>query len=555
MSLETYRELEKTVFDRKDSAIIEEMDVLANIYEGVLPADMEKFFPKNTPKQIVNLTRLAWDDLATQIGRLPDLRADTVNNTDKEEATVALLERVGHNYLRNAEPSGKLLMWQLAWWLIGVGRAVVVVTPDTDKKMPVMGIRDPRTAFPGARRTVGNMIVELEDIIFEYDVNVGEMEAAGLKTKGVAEFGQQKKGRVYEFIDDTYWIIASDGGTVIKTKHNMGVVPAWVYQTFAPNKEAGLSQFQDQITFMVAISRFMSQKLAMGDRLINPIIWTKGLEGEIEVGPQTIMKLGPQGEIGQLDPPTMLQVDRDIELLGRFARVLNRNPEVRQGEIAARGQYTSAKTLEQLSEAIDTVIGRIWDIVSVGTQNMLKACYTMDEKMWGGVKKPTSGIIKGQSFSEMYVPNKDIAGRNLINVDYGFGLGGYQGFLQQVQAKEAGLNSKKRAVEQMPGISDVNDLLREIELEQMDESMLTAFRAQAEQGQLDVLIWSKLRNEMARKGKPLAEIIPQYEEELRAQAQQAVEQGGAEALTTPPTAEAPPAPPQLPGVPPSALIR
>src|SRR3990167_3291437 len=520
MSSEIFKLLEDEVRVREDSVLLSEMNLMADIYEGKLPSEYDQFFPKNTPKQIVNLIRLALDDLATQVGRLPELRAEPLNNSDIEEQRVALLERIGHAYLRNAEPKGKIAMFVLAWWLVGTGRAVALVTPDPKRKTPIISVRDPRTAFPNVRKTAGNFIVELEDIIFKYQLSEQEMKNRDLATRPVTSFeqrGQSRMGTVIEFIDSEKWMIVSDGGTVQTAYHNLGMVPGWVFQSFAPNKSA-LSQFQDQVVFMVAISRMLSQKLRFADRLAHPLLWVRGYEGTVDLGPDTITKLGPQGEMGQIAPPVQLQVDRDIEMLERFSRILNRNPEARQGEIDAKGTYTSAKTLEQLAEAIDTVVGRLWDITSVGVQRLMYCCYAMDEKFWPDEVKSISGMVKGKQRLDNYTPTKDINGRWFINVDYGFDVGGYQGFLQQVQMVGAKLQSRRGALERMPGMSDVDDKLREIEIESVDEAAIDNFLALAAQGQLDMVIVAKLRKEMAEKGKPLFEVIIDYEGELQKQA-------------------------------------
>jgi hypothetical protein len=68
-----------------------------------------------------------------------------------------------------------------------------------------------------------------------------------------------------------------------------------------------------------------------------------------------------------------------------------------------------------------------------------------------------------------------------------------------------------------------------------------------------MILWSKLRKQMAKKGLPLSEVIEKYQEEIQAAAQAANQQGGAEALTAPPGPEAPPEQ-ALPGLPPGALV-
>ena len=577
MVQQTTTTLSRTAFEIADEAIRQRqwhegqamLNIMADLFEGKLPDEYNKFFPNGEPKQVVNLVKLAWNDLATQIGRLPDLRSDPLNSSDVELKRVGKHEKIGFSYLNNSKPSGKQLMYQLAYWLVGGGRAVLVLEPDAEAKTPVFSIRDPRSAYPKAKRTAGNQIVELEDILFKYQLTKNEMEARGLATKAgaarepfMAQSDEQDMGTVIEFIDDQEWVIMSDGGTVKRTRHGLGKVPAFVFQTFSPNKSHGLSQFQDQVNFMVSISRLLTQKLAYNDRLVWPITWIKGHQGKIKIGPHVINKLSPQGEMGQIAPTQSIQIDRDIEQLTQFSRILNRNPEVRQGEIQSKGQYTSAKTLEQLAESIDTVIGVHWDIISVGMQYLFKLAYRMDQMLWGNETKAAKGNIKGNAFRVEYVPKKDINDRFDIHVEYGFGVGGYQGFLQELQALEAKTTSRRRAIEQMPGTHDVDAVMREIELEMMDDTGHAAFAAQAAQGTLDVLLWAKIRKNMAKKGTSLNEAILKYTEEIQTQAaaSQAAGPQGSEALTAPPLeGEAPGgglplAEQPLPGLPPQQLV-
>lgn len=538
-------------------------DRMARLYEGELPEEYSRYFPSSQPKHVINLIKLAWNDLATQVGRIPDLVAQPQDETDKELKAAGKRERIGMSYLRESEPSGKLLMRILAWWLVGTGRGVVLVKPDLEKKLPIFEVRDPRTCKPTFKKVAGNVPVEVQDLLFRYEVSRAEAVELGVATPtprgGVPITGPATSApmndmvEIYELIDDENWLIASSEHMSVNVKHGLGRVPGHVFQGFTPNRKSGLSLFQDQVSLMVAVSMFVSLKLAAADRMVNPVYWVRGHQGSIRVGGSVLNKLGSTGEMGMLTPPTLPQVDRDIDMLTQFGRVLNRNPEVRQGEIASKGSYTSAKTLEQLSEAIDTVVGEYWDIISIGFRHLYRAAFEMDEKMWKNEKKSISGVVRGNRVRDIYKPRVDIGGRWEIDVNHGFSLGGYQGFLQQLQAKEAGVQSKRRAAEAMPGISDVDQLLREIELERMDEAGHALFMALANSGQLDVVIWSKLREEMARNGTPLHKTIEKYEEEIRAQAQQAVDQGGAEAITAAPGPEAPAEEP-LPGIPPSALV-
>lgn len=561
MSKEAYSLLKAEVTLRSEYVDTAEMDSMSKLYEGEIPPQYAEFFPKKSPVHVINMIRLAWDDLASSVGRFPDFVADPLNASDTELARVGLLERIGHSYLRTALPTGKEFLFTLAWWLVGTGRAVAVVVPDKTRKTPRLEVRDPRTCYPGAKRKVGNRIVELEDLLFEYEIPFSEAKKRGLATdadvnpvyNGRAQ-NPNKKIKILEYINDKTWMVVSEFGHSVKADHNMGEVPGTYMQTFSPNRD-GIGQFTDQVTLMVAMSRIISQKIAYVDKLLYPIIWVKGHEGAIKLGPQVLNKLGPQGEMGSISPPAQLQVDRDMATIERFSRILNRNPEVRQGEVDGKGAYVGAKTLESLNDSVDTVVSRYWDTLAAGLQNLISVSLEMDEKYWPNEEKSVYGIIKGSRFRDKYTPSKDIKGRYFLRIEYGFGRGGYEGFLETVQSYQAGLSTKRQAIEQIPGVADVDAVLRGLEIEQMDEAGKIAFLTAAQNNQLDMVVWAKLRKEMELKGTPLHEIILDYQKELESQAAQAAQSQDVTGMTAEAAPEeGPPEAAPAPGIDPAEMI-
>jgi hypothetical protein len=555
MSSELYKLLDDAVSQREWETERKDLEEMCSLYEGELPARYRKFFPKNSPEMLVQVISLAHDDLATQAGRLPDLRGEPRNMTQKELKAVGLLEKIGFCYLRNSAPTGKKFMKQLAWWL-QLGRAVAIVTPDFENAMPRFELRDPRTCYPGVAEMVNNTIVKLSDVIFKYELDIEEARMRELcPPANPNAFGREEdtsqKIKVIEYIDSEKWCIVSEKGMSHEAYHGLGMVPAQIFQSFTPNKKAGHNRFRDQVTLMVAISRLISAKMAFADRLIHPILWARGHEGALEIGPYTINKLGPQGELGQISPPTMLQVDQDIQLLNQFSRILNRNPEVRQGEIAAKGTYTSAKTLEQLADAIDTVVGADWDEIGPGMEYLFSCAFAMDVTLWPNVEKTISGDLNGKRFLDSYVPATDIGDRRNIRVDYGFGVGGYQGFLMHLQAKDAGVMSRRRAMEAMPGISDVAEEERLMEVETLDEAAKQTLLAQAANGVMDLRMLALIKKEVAEKGTPILEAVEKLQEQM---VQQAIaSQGTEQAAMTAPLPEEQPPEEELPGIPRAVL--
>lgn len=531
---------------------IEEMSELARVYDGELPMKYTEYFPVNTPKHIVNYIRLAWDDLAQTVGRSPEVQVDPIGSSNPALSRASKLERIVQGYFQNSRPYESAFLFQNAWNIVGLGRAVFVVVPDTERGYPRFEARDPRTALPKAKRMVGNYVDELEDIIFVHEVPTATALAMGLYRHKDGE-SDPSTVTLYECLDDQKWEMVGPDATKAAI-HGLGRVPAVYMQTFSPNK-SGTSQFAEQISLMVAVSRIITQKMAYIDRLIYPMVWVKGQERELRVGPNAVNVLNENGAMGQIAPPATLQVDRDLATLEKYQRILNRNPEVRQGEVDGKGAYVGAKTLESLNDAVDNSVARFWEVIQAGYQKGASIALEIDEKMLGGKDKSIQVVSKGQGTVERYTPSVDIAGRRDVRVAYGFGVGGsYEAFLENVQGFQSGLVPKRDAVEAMPGTTDANRKLRELELDRIDEIAFAGFEQQA--GNIDMVLWAKLRKEMENKGLSWYEAIGKYEKELKDQAAEASQQPVPQTALTTPEANVPQVAGEqpLPGIPPAALL-
>lgn len=551
-----YSQLRDTVTVRKASMAseLEDMNNLAMVYEGDLPAEYVDFFPKNTPRHDVNFIGLAWDDLAQTTARAPEIQVDPVNLSNASVRKAAKLEKIVTGYFQSARPFDSAFLFQNAWNLVGLGKMVAICVPDAKSKTPRFEARDPRNCFPGAKRRVGTYIDELKDLIFETEMRRDEAVALGLaKSVGANDEALSPNVLVYEYLDDKVWATVGPDGQRV-AQHGLGVIPGIYRSTFSPN-QTGKSQFKEQISLMVAVSRIITQKIAYLDRVIYPITWVKGLTGELTLGPNAVATLSEHGSIGQLAPPATLQVDRDLSTLERYQRILNRNPEVRQGEVDGKGAYVGAKTLDSLNDSVDNSVARFWDAMQAGYEELAQIALEMDETLYTEVSKSFSVSIKGQRNVETYTPSKDINGRRAVRVAYGFGVGGsYQSFLENVQAWQAELKPKRMAIESMPGGNDAARIMRELELDKIDNVAMEGFLAQAQSNQIDMVLWAKFRTKMEEKGLSWHEAMIEYESEFAKQATQAQEQPVPETALTQPDAPVQQDEAALQGVPPAALL-
>jgi hypothetical protein len=110
------------------------------------------------------------------------------------------------------------------------------------------------------------------------------------------------------------------------------------------------------------------------------------------------------------------------------------------------------------------------------------------------------------------------------------------------------------AIESMPGGNDAQRIMRELDLDKIDNIAMEGFLAQAQNGAIDMVLWAKFRTKMEKDGLSWSEAVIKYEEAFVAQSQQAVEQPVPETGLTQPPPEATAPAEALPGVPPQALL-
>ena len=84
VSTDLFKDLSKVADNRHSVEKIESLDVIPSLYEGNLPPEFDKYFPKNETRHVINMTRLAHDDLATTVGRMPDLFSPPLNQSNAE---------------------------------------------------------------------------------------------------------------------------------------------------------------------------------------------------------------------------------------------------------------------------------------------------------------------------------------------------------------------------------------------------------------------------------------------------------------------------------------
>lgn len=512
-------------------------DHMIKVWHGKLDELYPAEFPQEDLPKIANFAKLAWDSYAAMCGKVPDKVIRPAGLTDAAEKRASRIEQICAAYDEGSRI--KLLTFIHFWYLVGLGSSVRGVVPNFSTKMPQFVVEDPRNCYPtpsfestyvsrsdtqsvqgptnpdnidlrGAR---GGHRFEvwtggaLEDIIIEKRATVRALKGAfpGASLGPDTTDNLRRTLQVVQYFDrdEVVTLATFDKNPVelARAEHEIGSCPWRVTQTFAPDQVGGISQFEEQVSLLVAYSRILSQKLAFNDKSVWPITWIAGEVSSMRIGPHEVLKLDHDSKMGQLSPPTEFQADRDLGLLDHNIRTLNREGDPLRAEV--QGGPITGRGLEQLLRPINTVVEHYWNIDSPDTEALYSYALACDEAYWPDEKKKIAGRMRGETFDISYVPSKDIAGHRDVAINYGFGVGGIEGFVQGLQAMGAEILDRDTVMESMPGVKSVSDTKRRIELDRLDKSIYAAF----EQGDVPrSQFLAQLKNQVAT-GKPLAQAI------------------------------------------------
>lgn len=520
-----------------DHALIEE---LVRVYEGALPAEFNDYFHPDQHRHIVNMIRLAWDDLATMAGKEFPVYVDPDNQTPTAKARAEHQEQIAYGYNRAGRVVGatsmKLLMKVLAWWLVGTANAVLMALPDFKHKTPYFTFRDPRTHFPPVGWSPYTQAAA-DDALFVYTMTLGELKRRYPEQRDqIAQKVERSvigpDGRLTK-IDDSFnihvgeyyhadsWMVATlTDKAVGLARSDTGdpghpdVQPVTSFSLYNATTAKGRSLFADQVSVQAAMARMFSQKLDFFDRTLYPLIFHTPLTGpSIRIGPYATNTFettsGQNPRVDVVAPAHQVDADQTMAFAMGLSRMLNRNPEQMQG----MGDANSAKAINELKSGITaTIKDWIWPPVLDALPLAYANAAMMDVNCWGNMRKEARGRRKNEAFSTNYVPAVHLRGREHdFDLEPGLGLAGYQGTLEIMQMLGAELVGEDTALEQLEHVRDVQAEKRRIQSDRLGKLQFADLAAKAQNGELMPGAMWKIK-QMVDRGTDLHEAVAKLEE-------------------------------------------
>lgn len=455
-------------------------DILAAIWRGAHKDLFPKEYPAEEVPKVAGFIRRSAKMFGRLVGQVPDAYVSPLAETAKALADQDRIEKIiaGYNEIWAME----LKMGNLANYEVLMGAAAVGVIPDPRCGYPVMLVEDPRSALPGAGWTstgittfgwpaydLSNMRPandagggQLEDIIVRKSMTARQVKAfdpnsaALAKILGDSPEQLHRNMTVLMYYDDkdAYTVLGAAGILLNQSPHGAPWCPWWFPTNFCFDSGAGDSDYYQQIGLEVAYSTLLSQKLALNDAVVFPWLAKKGI-WEIDAETRSMQATSPDAGVQTLSPPPTFQVDRDMALLQNDLRTLNMETEATQGQLP--GGPITGQGIQQLNQA--PVVETVQDYFKKNGWLLPRVYATaliQDREVFPDQPKEISAWARGETFFTSYTPVKDIGTKlGRITVDFGPGLGGYQGHIAQLQDLGADTMSKLTVMEKNRSIRSV----------------------------------------------------------------------------------------------------
>ena len=456
-------------------------ETLLDVYHGNYHLLWPGEFRRGEVPKIANWTKLGWDRYATMVGKIPvnhvppsGLKRMTQRRADKVEKILVQYD--------NQSGFASLMKWY-AWYLMGFGAAAIGVMPDPVLKGPRYFVKDPRTILiePGAgsiplsstaygymsspqmhAMTVNSMIIN--------ETQTPSALLSQYKGHGIEAFLDAKTlntpQNVVTYMDSDSWVVLINEKRFMTVEHDLGLVPVRMTSRYVPEQLGGQSMFEQQIGLVLAYIRILNQKLTYNANIVWPWLVIRGLS-DMDPATRTIKILDREGDASFLAPPGEIQAERDLETLDRLIRVMNHDTESLQG--TSPGSTVTGAGVDSLNQDVRQTVLDAWDIMKPDIEYIKACALAMDEKLYPSVEKEITGKSRGETFQDTYKPGVDIRGYRNVVADFGIGVGGMEGFTQQMQLAAQGLIDETSVMESVPWIHSVSDVRRKVMLDRLEK--------------------------------------------------------------------------------------
>ena len=477
------------ILDRRTKAVsywadaVDRFNTMLTAYHGNYDELWPGEFRRGEAPKVANWIRHGWKKYATMVGKVPSSHVRPSKMSRVSQSKADKIEKVLAHYDDSSNMT--IIMKQYSWYLVGLGAGVLGVMPDSVLSGPKYFTKDPRTVYPAPGAGSVSSDAAQYSQLMKPDMTVASIpwvffdEIWPVAT--IVDTWPDREGQILSMVDDNdpftpvevvtymdkeHWTVLLNQEILFQVEHGLGFVPVKYTTMSVPDQLGGESMFEQNIGLVLAYTRMLNQKLTYNENIVWPWLVVNGVYN-MDPATRTIEIMNADGSAEFLAPPGEIQVERDLDVLDRLIRILNQDTESLRGE--APGSTVTGLGLGELNRTVTAAVQDFWDYMKPDLEFIRSAALIMDEDLYGGRKKPMTGRVKGETFEDSYVPRKVIAGHHTVSVDFGIGVGGFEGFVELMQFAAQGYIDEQEVMENSPWIKSVSQTRKKVFLDRIEK--------------------------------------------------------------------------------------
>ena len=467
---------------------------LQAIRQGDIQQVYPGMFPDEFPKPMVaNFIDIAARDVAEVIAPLPAFNCDStdsVSDRARKKADKRTMIAAGYRDTCRLQT----LMYTGADRYVTFGMLPFIIEPDWENKRPMIRIDNPIAAYPEYDR-FGKLLSyskrynkTVRELCNEFPEHEGVIRGPyeNRNSERMLEvFRYQDKNEVILFVPERSNLILDRAANLI------GELPVVVaIRPGIDSDENQRGQFDDIMWVQVAKARFATLQLEAAQKSVQAPFALPSDVNVLEIGPDATIRSASPEKIRRVGLDIPSGIFQEAATLDEELRVGARYPQGRLGQQS--GSIVTGRGVEALMGGFDTQVKTAQAVFSEVFRQVMRICFLMDEKLFGDAEKEVRGVVSGAPYEITYMPKRDIAGDNWVDVSYGMmaGLDPNRALVFGLQARGDKLISRDFLRRQMPWDMNVTQEEQKVEVEELRDALMSsmasysqALPAMAAQGQ------------------------------------------------------------------------
>lgn len=443
--------------------------------------DLDQVFPdafsEDWPKPVIaNFIDTVARDLAEILAPLPSFNCSSATMaSDKARRFADRRTKIAQNYLVHSRLA--MQMQYAADHYFTYGAAVFYIEPDYEARLPRIVSEEPLGGYPewdrwGRLRSYAKRFYSDSDQLCEmFPEADGYIRKAADKTKipGVHPV------EIIRYCDKDQISLILVGSTVsiplVQVANRLGETPVVIVQKPGLDFRTPKGNFDDVVWVQIARDVLAKLHLEATTKAVQaPLAMPHDVQ-EINTGPDAILRTANPQQIRRVGLEMSPAAFTESQALLEEMRQGTRYPAARTGGVD--GSIVTGRGVQALMGGFDTQIKAGQVAFQQSFVDMMRLCFTMDEKLWPNRDKAIRGAAAGTPYDFTYRPARDINGDYMCEVSYGFasGLDPNRAVVMLLQLRAEKVFSRDYFARQLPFDININEEFTKVDVEESREAL------------------------------------------------------------------------------------